>query len=103
MAKTLPYSAWARLEIERHSETNQLSEEERQAIRGSYFSDRGKAERYDTYKAHCKANGFEWDAPNEEYWEMKKRPWHAPAGVASGIVGVMIWILLGLIGGTVRR
>lgn len=97
MAKRLPYSAWARLQLENYPE------DQRQNLRSDYYSDRGKAEKYDTYKAHCKAQGFEWDAPNEEYWELKKRPWHTPAGVATGLAGVLVWLLLGLIGGTTRR
>lgn len=97
MAKRYAYAAWAREQL------LQLAEEDREGARSSYFSDNGKAQRYDTYKAYCKAHGYEWDAPNEEYWELKKRPWHAPAGMAAGITGVMIWLLLGLIGGTTRR
>lgn len=97
MAKRLPYSAWARLELEKYPE------DQRAGLRSSYFSDNAKAHRYDTYRAYCKANRYEWDAPNEEYWELKKRPWHTPAGIATGLAGVLVWLLLGLIGGTTTR
>lgn len=97
MAKRLAYAAWARQQLDTYSE------ERRQEVRKSYYSESGKINRYDQYKAYAKAKGLDYDNPPEGYWEAKEEPWHAPAGILAGLGAVFMWFLLGLIGGTTRR
>ena len=97
MAKRLSYAAWARQILEN------VAPERQQEVRASYFSDSGKVNRYDSYKAYCKQKGYDYDAPPEGYWESKKEPWHTPTGIAIGLSSVLVWFLLGLVGGTTGR
>jgi hypothetical protein len=97
MAKRMSYAAWARLQIEAYAPERQ------QEVRSSYYSDNARVNRYDAYKAYCKQRSLDYDAPPEGYWESKKEPWHTPAGIAIGLSSVLVWFLLGLVGGTTGR
>lgn len=94
MAKKLPYAAWVRQQLEK------LPEDKRPAARGGYYSDSGRIAKWDVYKAECKAAGLEYDMPPEGYWESKEEPWHKPAGYTMGLLGVFMWFLVMVIGGS---
>lgn len=96
MSKKMPYAGWVRLTLE------PLTPEHQQELRSSYFSDRGKVARYDTYKAYCIEKGFSYDAPPEGYWESKEEPWHKPAGWGMVVGGYLGMMLLSAMGSGVR-
>lgn len=94
MAKHLPYAAWVRKRLEG------LPEERRQAARSGYYSDSGRIANWETYRADCKAMGYDYDNPPEGYWESKEQPWHKAAGYAMGLVGLFLWFMAQVIAGS---
>ena len=94
MSKRLPYEAWARQQIDK------IPEELRQEQRGKFYSPGGRIANWETYRAYCKNNGHQYDGPPEGYWESKEQPWHKPTGLLMGLVGVFVWFLVLVIGGS---
>lgn len=92
--KKLPYSAWARMDMA------WISDNEKQLYRHNWFSDSGKAKKYDLYREYAKLKGMDYDNPPDNYWEEKDRPWHGAAGAVMGLTGVLAWFLTQLIAGS---
>jgi hypothetical protein len=97
MAKRLPYSAWARMQLEIYPE------EVRQKYRASYFSDSWKIKQYDRYREDCKRRNLDFDMPPEGYWDTKKTSWDKPLSYAIGGMGVLTWFLASIVGGSTGR
>lgn len=95
--KKLPYAAWARIDMAF------IPEDKQQAYRHNWFSDTGKAKKYDQYREYCKRKGYDYDNPPAKYWESKEEPWHSPAGVAIGLMGVLVWFLTALVAGSTGK
>lgn len=94
MAKNLPYAAWVRQQLDK------LPEEEQQAARTAFYSTGGRIAKWESYRAHCKAQKLDYDGPPEGYWESKEEPWHKPTGYAVGALGVFVWFLGTIIAGS---
>lgn len=94
MSKKLPYAVWAKMDMA------WLGEDKLQSYRHNWFSDSGKAKKYDLYREYCKRKGLDYDSPPENYWAAKEQPWHSPAGVAIGLMGVLGWFLTALVAGS---
>jgi len=92
MPKKLAYSAWARMDMA------WLPDEQKQALRHNWFSDSGKAKKYDLYKESAKFQGFDYDNPPESYWKQKEQGWHGIAGVFIGMLGVLGYFLAQMVG-----
>lgn len=74
-----------------------------QQARENYWSKNARIYQYDAYRAYCKAENKQPDNPPEGYWESKEEPWHKPAGVGIGLLGILAWFLMGLVGGATGR
>lgn len=93
----LTYAAWTAIQL------RDAGKENDQDARAEYWSKSGRIEKYDEYLAYCKADKKQPDNPPEGYWESKEKPWHKPAGVTIGLMGVLVWFAAGLIGGATGR
>lgn len=91
MAKKYPYARWVADKM-RGLEADSL-----QAVRNKYYSDTGRIENYDDYARWCRLFGYDYDDSPEGYWESKFLPWHKPAGIVMGAIGVMTWLVLQII------
>ena len=89
----LTYAAWAAIEL------RDSGKESDQESRADYWSKSGRSEKYDAYVAYCKEERKQPDNPPEGYWESKEKPWHKPAGITMGLMGVLTWFVIGIIGG----
>ena len=96
-ADKFTYAAWAAMKLRDAGLGND------QAARQSYWSNSGKIENYDAYRAFCKAEKKMPDNPPDGYWESKEQPWHKTVGVGIGLMGVLAWFLVGIIGGATGR
>lgn len=93
----LTYAAYAAMKL------RDAGLENDQAARESYWSRSGKIARYDEYRAYCKQEKRQPDNPPEGYWESKEEPWHKPVGIGIGLMGILGWFLIGIIGGATGR
>ena len=78
-------------------------EEERQAVRGDYYSEHGRIVQYDKYVAECKKRHKQPDAAPDGYYEYYSHAGHTVLAALGGLLSVFAWILVGLIGGASRN
>lgn len=90
----LTYAAWAAIQL------RDIGKESDQEARAEYWSNSGKIAKYDEYRAYCKAEKLLPENPPNGYWESKEKPWHKPTGVAMGLMGILAWFVVGVIGGS---
>ena len=91
------YAAWAAMSL------RDAGLENDQAAREIYWSKTGRIAKYDEYREYCKTERKQPDNPPEGYWESKEQPWHRPAGITIGLMGVLTWFVIGVIGGATGR
>ncbi len=97
MGDKVTYAAWVAMTL------RDAGLESDPQARDSYWSNSGRINKYDEYRAYCKAEKRQPDDPPAGYWESKEKPWHKPAGITMGLMGVLIWFAAGVIGGTTGR
>ena len=97
MAKRLPYSGYVRLQLAG------LTKREVQEARNGYYSDHGRIENYEAYVAHCKSNGFLYDAPPEGYWEWREKGWEKPALIMTTLISMLTYLMVGIVGSASGR
>lgn len=83
----ITYAAWVSQELSGYSKLEQ------QTKRKEYWGDRERIFKYDQYAAYCKSRRQTPDSPPADYWEVMEQPWHKPAGIAVGALGVFAWFL----------
>jgi len=94
MADRLTYAGWASMTLRDKGLDGD------QKARADYFSNSGKVQHYDEYKAFCQQEKKSYDNPPDGYWESLEKPWHKPTGVAMVLTGILMWFISGVIGGT---
>ena len=77
--------------------------EQQKETRKEYYSPRGRVIHYDEYSAFCRGIRHEADPPPADYYEWKQTPFVRPLLATLGGLGIMSWLLGGIIGGSTGR
>ena len=94
MTKRLAYAAWARMDMA------WIPDDQKQALRHNWFSETGKARKYDLYRESAKFQGLDYDGPPESYWQLKKQSWHGVAGSLMGLSAAFLWFIVKIVAGS---
>lgn len=77
-----------------------IPDNEKQSYRHNWFSDTGKAKKYEQYTEYAKLHRLDYDNPPASYWELKKQPYDGVAGALLGLTGVFAWFLVKIVSGS---
>ena len=83
MSERLAYAGWASMTL------RDAGQDGNQDARHYLFSPKGKVANYTLYKNYCKENGYEFDPPPSNYWQMQTKWYHYL--IAAGLLFMFAW------------